>query len=481
MAGGKVYWTEMPGRIRRANLDGSNVEDVATGLGTPINIAISGDTVYWTQKTGEDTGEIRSANLRGNPNVMTRHSFPQGFPVGIAVDALENTLYWTTSRGSIGRSNLDGSNFQPNLVTGLSAPGAFVLNVEIPVDVETPEILTTDAVLSISPSPVISPAIGEQLTLNVNIAAGEAVAGYQVTVQFDPPALRYVESSNGDYLPTGAVFAPPVVNGNRVKLASAALTGVSNGDGTLATLTFEVVAAKASTLTLSDVLLSDSEGNGVSPQVEGGQVTEPPKLREDVNEDGVVNIQDLVLVASSLGKTGPNTADVNADEIVDIRDLVKVAGALGNAAAAPSLHPQLLQTLTAADVQQWLSQAQHLDLTDITAQRGIRFLEQLLATLIPKDTVLLPNYPNPFNPETWIPYQLATDADVQLLIYDARGVVVCHLALGYQSAGYYTSTSRAAYWDGRNGLGERVASGVYFYQLLADEVSSVCGRLVILK
>ena len=334
---GKVYWTEAPGLIRRANLDGSNVQNVATGLRDPMNIAIFGDTVYWTEKTGESSGDIRFVNFRGTPNVRRLHSFSQSFPVGIAIDAVENTLYWTTSRGSVGRSNLDGSNFQPDFVTGLIAPGAFALNVEMPVDVETSEILTTDAVVSISPSPVISPGIGEQLTLNLNITAGEAVAGYQVTVQFDATALRYVESNNGDYLPAGVFFVPPVANGNRVKLASTVLTGVSNGDGTLATLTFEVVAAKASTLTLTDVLLADSEGNTVSPQVEDGEVTEPAKLAGDINNDGVVNIQDLVLVASNFGQIGENAADVNGDGVVNITDLVKVAGALGNAAAAPSL------------------------------------------------------------------------------------------------------------------------------------------------
>ena len=326
--------------------------------------------------------------------------------------------------------------------------------------------------LSISPSPVISPAIGEQLTLNLNIAAGKTVAGYQVTVQFDPTALRYVESSTGDYLSAGAFFVPPVVTGNRVKLASTALTGVSNGDGTLATLTFAVVAAKASTLTLSDVLLSDSDGNGVSPQVEGGQVTEPPTLEGDVNNDGVVNIQDLVLVASKLGETGQNVADVNGDEVVDIRDLVKVAGALGNAAAAPSLHPQLLETFTVADVQRWLSQAQYVDLTDTTAQRGIRFLEQLLVALIPEETALLPNYPNPFNPETWIPYQLAKPADVTLTIYAVNGQVVRQLSLGHQLAGTYQSKGRAAYWDGRNVVDEPVASGLYFYTLTTGEFTA---------
>ena len=136
-------------------------------------------------------------------------------------------------------------------------------------------------------------------------------------------------------------------------------------------------------------------------------ITPPESLTGDVNQDGVVNILDLVLVASNLGQTGQNAGDVNGDGVVNILDLVKVAGALGNAAAAPSLHPQALEMFTAADVQQWLTQAQHLKLTDATSQRGILFLEQLLAALTPKETALLPNYPNPFNPETWIPYRLA--------------------------------------------------------------------------
>jgi len=103
----------------------------------------------------------------------------------------------------------------------------------------------------------------------------------------------------------------------------------------------------------------------------------------------------------------------------------------------------------------------------------------VIATL-PDQTSLLANYPNPFNPETWIPYQLATGSDVQITIYDVKGMLVRTLALGHQAAGYYTGRSRAAYWDGRNGFGERVASGVYFYQLQADTVS-LQRKMVILK
>ena len=192
----------------------------------------------------------------------------------------------------------------------------------------------------------------------------------------------------------------------------------------------------------------------------------------------MVNIQDLVLVAGQLGQTGQNDADVNADGMVNIQDLVLVAGALGNAAAAPSFHPQVLAMLTAADVQGWLTQAQHLDRMDTRGQRGIRFLEQLLAALIPKETTLLANYPNPFNPETWIPYQLSKPTDVTVTIYAANGAVVRTLALGHQPAGMYQTRSRAAYWDGKNAVGEPVASGVYFYTLTAGDFTATRKMLI---
>ena len=209
-------------------------------------------------------------------------------------------------------------------------------------------------------------------------------------------------------------------------------------------------------------------------------VYKQPPRRVDINADGVVNIQDLVLVAANFGKTGRNLADVDGNGIVDIRDLVIVAGSLGTGAAAPSLDPRALTMFTTADVQQWLSQTQHLNSTDATLQRGAHFLEQLLEALIPKETALLHNYPNPFNPETWIPYQLAKPTDVTFTIYAANGNVIRRLVLGHQPADVYQSKSRAAYWDGRNNLGERVASGVYFYQLQTDEMSLI-RKMVILK
>ena len=237
-----------------------------------------------------------------------------------------------------------------------------------------------------------------------------------------------------------------------------------------------------STLTLGP----DPGTNSVTVSVTGIQqqqtveaIAEPPPIPQDVNRDDVVNILDLVFVASALGDEGQGlVADVNEDGIVNILDLVSVAGALGDVAAAPAADPQALAMLTATDVGRWLGQAQGLDLTDATSQRGVLFLEQLFAALTPKETALLPNYPNPFNPETWIPYRLAEDSHVTMTIYDTNGVVVRRLDLGHQLTGFYESRSEAIHWDGRNDFGEGVASGVYFYHLSAGDYSATRKMLI---
>ena len=354
-------------------------------------------------------------------------------------------------------------------------------NYTVSLPTDQPELTPTPSestIVQVQPSSVASPAVGEQITFNLNITGGEAVAGYQATVQFDETALRYVSSVNGDYLPAGAFFVEPKVEGNLVKLNAASLAGESNGDGTLATLTFEVIAVKASTLTVSDVLLTNSAGVAFVPKVENAEITETPQLKGDINGDGIVNIQDLVLVAGRLGQTGTNSADVNGDGVVNIQDLVLVAGALGTSVAAPSLNSQVLEMLTATDVKQWLSAAQQLDITNAMSQRGILFLQQLLKALTPKKTALLPNFPNPFNPETWIPYHLSKDADVTLHIYAVNGMLVRTLTLGHQAAGMYQNRSRAAYWDGKNAVGESVASGVYFYTLTTGNFSATRKMLI---
>ena len=172
-------------------------------------------------------------------------------------------------------------------------------------------------------------------------------------------------------------------------------------------------------------------------------------------------------------------ADVSGDGVVNILDLILVAGMFEGAAAAPSAQPQVLETLTAVEVQGWLTDARSLEVKDAIMKRGFIVLEQLLLSLIPTETELLANYPNPFNPETWIPYRLAEEAFVTLAIYDLSGRLVRTLDVGHRIASAYENRSKAIYWDGRNGLGEQVASGVYFYHLSAGDYSATRKMLVV--
>ncbi len=111
---------------------------------------------------------------------------------------------------------------------------------------------------------------------------------------------------------------------------------------------------------------------------------------------------------------------------------------------------------------------------------GILEVEDLIAYEIPAETELLRNYPNPFNPETWIPYRLAEDAVVTLTIYDTGGAVVRSIDVGHKPAAVYESRAKAIYWDGRNRFGEQVASGMYFYSLSAGDFSAT-RKMLILK
>ena len=351
----------------------------------------------------------------------------------------------------------------------------------------------SNATVSVSPASVQSPDVGEELTFSLNIANGTNVAGYQATVLFDRTAFRLVNFTEGNYLPADAFFADPTViygglggsaSSSQVTLVANTVDEASNGAGTLATLTFEVEDFKASTLIVSQVYLVDSAGTRSEATTVNGVVTIPTEPAEetvgDINRDGVVDILDLTIVGARFGQRGQNSADLNGDGLVDIVDLVLVASEFGGEAAAPSSYPQALELLSAAEVRQWLSKAQQLALTDPTYLRGIAVLEQLRAALIPKETVLLRNYPNPFNPETWIPYRLSHASDVDITIYDTRGMVVRRLDLGHQMAGYYTDRTKAAYWNGRNEHGESVASGIYFYQLRTGDYTAL-RRMVILK
>ena len=234
--------------------------------------------------------------------------------------------------------------------------------------------------------------------------------------------------------------------------------------------------------------LKDIPVNQVLRVVESGGHA---SLSADVNQDGQVDILDFVLVVNHFGENPPTNprADVNKDGEVSILDLVWILRSVesNRGTAGAPYHREYRSTenrLSDADtallasfygkIEEVSANATHKELVK-------RFLEVWLVSVEkPLDTKLYANYPNPFNPETWIPYQLAESTDITIRIYDASGRIVRTLFTGHQAAGYYLSRSEAAYWDGTNELGERVASGVYVCELETPTFTQT-RRLVVVK
>ncbi len=401
---GKMYWTNQDwdsftgtvtaSTIQRADLNGSNVQDIATGLGTVAGIAL--DTamgkVYWTDS---ETGTIQRANLNGS-NVEDLVDGTRS-PSGIALDTAGGKMYWADYEGKeISRANLNGSNVQP-LVTGLAGPSNIILD-----------------------------------------AARRKI--YWMDQVWNPATGSITESSI-----------------QRVNLDGSNVQAIFTGLGEAAGMAL-----------------------GPSQTFTGTSVT---RSASDINADGKVNNTDLLLVAAALGQNTPvnSRVDVNGDGTVNAADLMVVISDLDTPVNPGA--PEIGSHLTAVDRARIQAEIRSLQLVDdgsLKYRQVLAFLQSLLASATPQETRLLANYPNPFNPETWIPYQLAIGTDVQILIYDAKGTLIRQLGLGYQPEGYYTDRNSAAYWNGRNALGEHVASGIYFYQLRTNEASTL-RKMLLLK
>ena len=357
------------------------------------------------------------------------------------------------------------------------------------------------------------------------------LSAWHMDITYNPKVLKFVKaipksppSEDGSiidgFLEKGGVetlFVATPGNGKisayQARIGTPPVLGVT-GSGLLLTVEFELLEFAEEALGLSNIQLSNSQlgaTTDVQSQMsrESYHVVVNPIVAThrypavDVNRDGMVNVLDLQVIASSL-KTVPSNprADVNNDGFVNALDLMAVASSPswgqavtatsirtandpGAKGKAPQVHVANVATHGTANVtpemiQKWIEIGRIEDDGSAIFDLGIANLEALLASMIPTETRLLLNYPNPFNPETWIPYQLSESTDVTMTIHSMNGSLIRTLELGHQASGTYQSKSQAAYWDGRNEFGEQVASGLYFYTLTAGNFSAT-GKMLVRK
>ena len=342
------------------------------------------------------------------------------------------------------------------------------------------------------------------------------LSAWQMDIVFNPLILEVAKDEDkvpmvtlGDALGSDAHSIPPIVSGGRISVSQArpglnpvGIALAPGADEALLTITFNALAVSEEALGIHNVKLQSSEDDNedgtldrISYSILVTDVfvaTLKAAQNYDVNQDGTVNILDLVIVAGSIGMVPRNPrADANGDGSVNVLDLVviytssewgmskdhiKVNDPNDVALDAPSVSGNVGPTT----IQAWIDLARVEDDGSAIFDLGITNLEALLASRIPSQTKLLLNYPNPFNPETWIPYQLAKATEVTMTIHSMNGSLIRTLELGHQSAGTYKSKSQAAYWDGRNEFGEQVASGLYFYTLTAGNFSAT-GKMLVRK
>ena len=354
-------------------------------------------------------------------------------------------------------------------------------------DVQTGEELKTletgDFVSSVSFSPdgrLLASSGSDDNTIRLwNVATGETVntlrghTDYISSVVFSPDGRTLASGSGDDTIRLWNAATGETVNTLRGHTDSVSSVSFSPDGRTLAS------GSADNTIRLWNLTPT------VPPPIETPrpETTQPIESTRpwDVNEDGQTTLADLILVVTDYKRTeivNPR-ADVNGDGTVDEQDILLVARHLEEpAAAAATANSTMPDGFAATTLQEALNILQAHDDGSFAFQRSITYLERLLASLTPEKTVLLSNYPNPFNPETWIPYHLAAPADVTLTIYAIDGTTVRRLDLGHQGAGFYQSKSRAAHWDGKNNIGEPVASGVYFYTLKAGDFAATRKMLI---
>ena len=468
-----MYWIDGGALYRLA---GAKAQQIAPSANDVV-VDAAGGKIYYIEGTSATTGRIHSVNVDGTGATVVK--VLTSVPMGLTHDSTSGKLYLTNSWGKIQRMNADGSQFETNFIVGLGSPHH--------IAVGGGNVYWTDANRNVRAANIVGDKTPRTIATSPGAIGGLVVSGNTVywTEQTGNTTgrIRSVNFNGGphvaaDLFTLTAVPHGIAVDGNTVYWA--------NGWGKVQRR--NVDRSKFQDLVtglMAPGAVAVGGANVATPTPTPTPTPQQPttvKSKYDVNNDGTVDNVDVgIVVAAVLSGSNQASLDVNGDGKVDLSDVVAVSQNVDNsgAAAAPALRTRL-SSIQVDRIQEQIDLLLGMNDRSPGALYTLAYLQNLLAMARPEKTQLLANYPNPFNPETWIPYELATDTNVKLTIYNAQGVVVRTLELGHQTAGYYTGRDRAAYWDGRNSFGELVASGLYFYQLETDKTSSM-RKMVILK
>ena len=424
----KMYWTDfITNKIQRADLTGSNVEDlVTTGLIVPQGIALdlSNSKMYWIDA---GTRKIQRADLTGS-NVEDLVTTGLSGPLGIALDLINSKMYWTDfGTDKIQRANFDVSNVE-DLVTGLSNPFGIAL------DLANSKMYWTDLGTDKIQRANLDGSNVEDLVTNADGLSSPQGIALDLTnskmywADFGTNKIQRADltGSNVEDLVTGLsspVFIALEVSDITLPVELSIFTAESHIDGVLLRWRTE------------------SETNNLGFHIYRSQ----QKAGEYVR----------ITLALIGGQGNTNTA----------RDYSFV----DETAQQGATYWYLIEDVDLSGIRE---RSDPIEL--VSGRYGVPL------SVIPTQFRLWQNYPNPFNPETWIPYQLATPATLVIKIYDAQGNLVRILDLGQQESGFYHSRERAAYWNGRNDAGEQGSSGIYYYHFQAGDYSAT-RKMLILK
>ncbi|MGB9594675.1 MAG: Ig-like domain-containing protein [Candidatus Poribacteria bacterium] len=307
---------------------------------------------------------------------------------------------------------------------------------------------------------------GDLVDFDINIENVTGLSQFSLVLTFDPSILKVSKIervSFVDWKPRpkdveeADIWLPIIIDNDkgiaRIAVDKTRSGGVS-GAGILATVTFEAVGLGETEISFGNSLFVNMLGETLNPVLRGLRLKVYEFLLYDANKDGVVDILDIVTI--SKGKKDMSIWDRNGDGIVDINDFIAIQADRG----------------IDADV----NGDGVVDILDIVYALGGT---KGSPSALPLVNELGDSYPNPMNPEVWIPFKLADSGDVVISIYNSRGQLVRTLDLGYRNPGVYTAKSQSAYWDGRDESGEQVSSGLYFYNIKVGNFTATKKMIIV--